>query len=197
MKPAGTTFSGKKNSQLTLGPLADLEGHLPREWWRDLFTSLYLKTDGDVVENIEATRKEVDLLISATGIRPGDRILDLCCGQGRHVIELAQRGFSAVSGIDRSPYLIRTARKRARKLGLSVPFREGDARVVRVPAGSLDAVCMMGNSFGYFESEDDDRQVLQSVQKALRDRGTFAIDISDGEWMRNHFEPRSWEWIDQ
>ncbi|NQV48566.1 MAG: methyltransferase domain-containing protein [Rhodospirillaceae bacterium] len=198
MKSSGSSsFPGKRNLPLTLGPLADLEGHLPGEWWRDLFTSLYLKTDGDVVENLEATRNEVDLLISTTGIRLGDRILDLCCGQGRHVIELAQRGFSSVSGIDRSRYLIRTARKRARKLGLSVSFREGDARFVRVPTGSLDAICMMGNSFGYFESEDDDRQVLQSVQKALCDKGTFAIDISDGEWMRNNFEPRSWEWIDQ
>ena len=34
-----------------LGPVADLEAHLPEEWWRKLFNALYVKTDGDVVEN--------------------------------------------------------------------------------------------------------------------------------------------------
>ena len=32
-----------------LGPVADLEAHLPAEWWRKLFNALYVKTDGDVV----------------------------------------------------------------------------------------------------------------------------------------------------
>ena len=40
----------------TLGPVADLERHLPSEWWRGLFNSVYPKTDGDIVENDEATR---------------------------------------------------------------------------------------------------------------------------------------------
>ena len=35
----------------TLGPISDLERHLPTDWWQTLFNSLYLKTDGDVVEN--------------------------------------------------------------------------------------------------------------------------------------------------
>ena len=35
----------------TLGPVSDLERHLPSEWWRTLFNSLYLETDGDIVEN--------------------------------------------------------------------------------------------------------------------------------------------------
>ena len=29
----------------TLGPISDLERHLPSDWWRTLFNSLYLKTD--------------------------------------------------------------------------------------------------------------------------------------------------------
>ena len=27
--------------------------------------------------------------------------------------------------------------------------------------------------------------------------GKLVMDLMDGEWMRRHFEPRSWEWIDQ
>ena len=50
-----------------------------------------------------------------------DRILDLCCGQGRHSLELARRGFPHVTGLDRSRYLIRLAtqaRQAARLAGL-------------------------------------------------------------------------------
>ena len=46
-----------------LGPVADLEQHLPAEWWRKLFNALYVKTDGDVVENNENTRREVDFIV--------------------------------------------------------------------------------------------------------------------------------------
>ena len=42
----------KRNSpRSSLGPVADLEAHLPAEWWRKLFNALYVKTDGDVVED--------------------------------------------------------------------------------------------------------------------------------------------------
>ncbi len=47
----------------TLGPVSDLERHLPSDWWRTLFNSIYLKTDGDVVENVANTRREVDIVI--------------------------------------------------------------------------------------------------------------------------------------
>ena len=92
-----------------LGPVADLEAHLPEEWWRKLFNALYVKTDGDVVENLENTRREVDFIVSSAAIQPHSHILDLCCGQGRHCLELARRGFKHVMGLDRSRYLVRLA----------------------------------------------------------------------------------------
>lgn len=194
---AKSATNGKPRPRPTLGPLADLEAHLPAEWWRELFTSLYLKTDGDVVENTEATRQEVDALLAAAPVDADSAILDLCCGQGRHSLELARRGFKHVTGIDRSGYLIRLARRRARKEGLAVTFKEGDARGFRLPKASLDLVCMMGNSFGYFERDEDDIAVLLAVKAALKPGGVFSIDIADGAWMRENFEHRSWEWIDQ
>jgi len=181
----------------TIGPVSDLERHLPQDWWRNLFNSIYLKTDGDVVENDSNTRREVELLVRTVGLEPNDRILDLCCGQGRHVLELARRGFQHVAGVDRSRYLIRLARRRAKSQGLDVAFHEGDARKFRLPADSFHCVALLGNSFGYFEHEEDDRRVLEAIKRVLRSRGTLALDLVDGQWMRTHFEPRSWEWIDQ
>lgn len=180
----------------TIGPVSDLERHLPSDWWRTLFTSLYLKTDGDVVENDKNTARDVELLIRAAGLEPNDRILDLCCGQGRHCLELARRGYRYIHGIDRSRYLVRLARKRARQVGLSVQFQEGDARKFRLPESSFHCVALMGNSFGYFDREEDDLAVLRLVMRVLRSGGVIAMDLVDGEWMRTHFERRSWEWVD-
>ena len=199
MNPTQNTMqkSGKNGGGRTLGPLADLEAHLPTEWWRELFDSIYLKTDGDVVEHDGNTAQEVDMLIEATGIRMSDRLLDLCCGQGRHSLELARRGFRSVTGLDRSRYLVRLARRRARALRIGVKFREGDARKFAVPEDGFDCVIIMGNSFGYFDREEDDLAVLTAIKRALRSHGRLVVDLTEGDWMRQNYEPRSWEWIDQ
>ncbi len=185
------------NGNRTIGPVSDLERHLPQDWWRKLFNSIYLKTDGDVIENNLNTQREIDLLVRSAGLDPNDRILDLCCGQGRHCLELARRGFRHVIGVDRSRYLIRLARRRAKAHGLNIVFHEGDARKFRLPADSFHCVAILGNSFGYFEREEDDVRVLEAVQRVLHSGGTLAMDLVDGDWMRDHFEPRSWEWVDQ
>jgi D-alanine-D-alanine ligase len=195
MPPSGAGRT--RNGLRTLGPVSDLERHLPSEWWRTLFNSLYLETDGDIVENDRNTRQEVDLVIESAGIAAGDRVLDLCCGQGRHSLELARRGFQQVTGLDRSRYLIRLARKRARQSNLQVSFHEGDARRFRLGDGEFRCVCILGNSFGYFDRPEDDLAVLEAVRRALGSAGTLVMDLMDGEWMRGHFEARSWEWVDQ
>ncbi|MBO0736232.1 MAG: methyltransferase domain-containing protein [Alphaproteobacteria bacterium] len=181
----------------TLGPVSDLERHLPSDWWRTLFNSLYLETDGDVIENDRNTGEEVDLLIRSVGLERNDRILDLCCGQGRHALELARRGFPHIIGLDRSRYLIRLARKRARQRNLPVSFHEGDARRFRLGDAEFHCVCILGNSFGYFERPEDDLAVLEAVGRALASGGSLVMDLMDGDWMRRHFEARSWEWVDQ
>lgn len=181
----------------TIGPVSDLERHLPSDWWRTLFNSIYIKTDADVVENDANTIREIDLLVRTAGLEPNDRILDLCCGQGRHALELARRGFKNVTGVDRSRYLVRLARKRAKARNLNLSFHEGDARRFRLPEHSFQCVALMGNSFGYFDREEDDVAVLEQVKRVLKPGGTLALDLTDGQWMRDHFEKRSWEWIDE
>jgi D-alanine-D-alanine ligase len=184
------------DNRRTLGPIADLERHIPPEWWRTVFDSLYLKTDGDVYENAENTRADVDALIRVGSLEPDDRILDLCCGQGRHCIELARRGFHNLTGVDRSRYLIRIARARAKRDGLAIDFHEGDARKIRLTPSWFHCVTILGNSFGYFEHEADDLAVLRAAQRVLRTHGLLVLDLPDGAHLRERFEARSWEWID-
>jgi D-alanine-D-alanine ligase len=195
--PARRENANPSNPNRTLGPVSDLERHLPTEWWRTLFNSVYLRTDGDVVENQENTAKDIDIVLAAVKPATDDRILDLCCGQGRHSLELARRGYTDIVGIDRSRYLVRLARKRAKTEELAVRYSEGDARKIRLPENSRDVVIVMGNSFGYFEREDDDEAVLRSILRVLKGGGKLLLDIVDGEWMSRNFEARTWEWIDQ
>lgn len=181
----------------TFGPVEDLETHVRPDWWQTLFNSLYLKTDADLLDDLEVTRKEVDLIVSILGVSPEEKILDLCCGQGRHVLELARRGFSNVEGYDRSQYLIRKARTRAQKENLQVRFREGDARKLPYPSDTFDVVTIMGNSFGYFDSTLQDRKVLEEIFRVLKPEGRVFIDAVDGDHMKKSFQPRSWEWLDR
>jgi len=136
-----------------------------------------LKTDADVVDNQNNTQKEVDLFSSILHLSPEDKILDLCCGQGRHSLELASRGFKNVEGLDRSHYLIQRAKAHAKKEGLSVRFKEGDARRLPYPADTFDAVMVLGNSFGYFETVQDDLRVYPELllPSALSGCPAFAL----------------------
>jgi len=191
-KPKSTSAGPK-----SLGPVHDLEAHVHPEWWRQIFNAIYLKTDGDVVDDPQLTAKEVDIFSGVLGLKPEDRILDLCCGQGRDCLELARRGFTNVQGLDRSHYLIQKAKTQARKETLNVKFREGDARKLPYPPDTFDAVMLLGNSFGYFETVEDDMRILKEIFRVLKPWGKALIDVADGEYLKRKFKPRSWEWIDK
>ena len=181
----------------SLGPVADLEEHVRPDWWRCIFNSTYLKTDGDVVDDPQLTSAECDLFVEVLKLAPQDNVLDLCCGQGRVALELATRGFENVEGLDRSRYLVQRARTQNKRGNLNVRFREGDARKLPYKADTFDVVMIVGNSFGYFETTKDDMAVLKEVLRVLKPWGRILIDVTDGEYMRGSFEPRSWEWIDK
>lgn len=186
-----------KNKYNTLGPLDDLENHVNPEWWRYLFNSLYIKTDGDVVEDDEITRNEVDMFEGILNVEKEATILDVCCGQGRHTFEFFKRGYINIEGLDRSSYLITKARQKSKASYFPIKFREGDARKLPYEENSFEAVMILGNSFGYFECQDDDLQVLLSAAKVLKPGGKLLIDVADGDFLKRHFKPRSWEWINK
>jgi D-alanine-D-alanine ligase len=193
---------GQKNKSTSepaksLGPVPNLEEHVNPEWWRQIFNATYLKTDGDVVDDPQLTAKELDVFCGILNMSPEDRILDLCCGQGRVSLELARRGFANVEGVDRSHYLIQRGKTQAKKESLSVKFREGDARKLRYAPDTFDVVMILGNSFGYFETVEDDARVAKEVFRVLKPWGKLLIDVTDGEYLRRKFQPRSWEWIDK
>jgi D-alanine-D-alanine ligase len=195
-KPPQRGKNGKGKRKI-LGPVQDLEEHVHPEWWRTIFNYLYLKTDADVVDDQNLTRQEVDLLCEMFRLAPEERILDLCCGQGRHALELARSGFKHIEGLDRSHYLIQKAKSTAKTEGLKVRFREGDARKIPYPPDTFDVVMILGNSLGYFETAQEDLKVLKEVFRVLKPWGRFIIDVADGAYLKEQFKTHSWEWIDK
>jgi D-alanine-D-alanine ligase len=179
-----------------LGPVCNLDDYVTPDWWGRIFNSHYLKTDSDVVDDIRITRTEVDQIVKTLNLSPDQKILDLCCGQGRHVLELARRGFRNIEGLDRSHYLIQKAKDTAKAEGLKVRFKEGDARKLPFQPDTFDVVLILGNSFGYFETLKDDLEVLKAVRKVLKPWGKLLIDIADGDYLRQNFQARSWEWLE-
>jgi D-alanine-D-alanine ligase len=180
-----------------LGQVERLESYLSPDWWKRIFDSLYLKTDADVVCDERITKEEVDLFLDILKPDKESRILDLCCGQGRHSLEMARRGFINVEGLDRSRYLIRKAKAKAKEENLPVRFREGDARNLPYPSDTFDFVMIVGNSFGYFDNPNDDVRILREVFRVLKPYGKVLLDLADGDYISKNYQKMSWEWIDK
>jgi D-alanine-D-alanine ligase len=57
-------------------------------------------------------------------------------------------------------------------------------------------ILLLGNSFGYFSSDDQDIVVLNEIKRVLKPGGRVVIDLTDGDYMRENYSEKSWEWID-
>jgi SAM-dependent methyltransferase len=138
----------------------------------------------------EDAPSEVGAMVTLLGLSPGARVLDLCCGVGRHCLEFSRRGFQ-VTGVDRTATYLHEARRRAEEEGLQVEFIQEDMRTFVRPE-SFDAVINYFTSFGYFESEEDDRRVLANAYRSLRARGVLLIDMMGKEILARVFTERGW-----
>ena len=141
----------------------------PTPWFRDWFGREYLALYPHR-DRAEA-RRAVDLLRRATGRGSGTRILDLGCGAGRHLVELAGVGYRP-TGLDLSMPMLEAATA----AGISRLVR-ADMRRLPFRAGSFDVVASYFTSFGYFDRETEDLQVLREVRRILVTGGTFLLDF--------------------
>ncbi len=86
----------------------------------------------------KGTDQEVDFLVERLGLEPGDRVLDVGCGPGRHALALAERGM-VVTGVDISRRFVDLANTAAAERDLPATFQRVDARRLGFD-GTFDAV---------------------------------------------------------
>ena len=125
-------------------------------------------------EDDERTRRELRFLSRHLPLDRFPRILDVCCGTGRHAGRLAEMGYR-VTGLDRSEVALTQAR---RLHGKKARFVEGDMRSLDVLPEGFDGVLSMWQSFGYFDP-DANKAVLAGMRKRLRPGGRLVLDVYD------------------
>lgn len=164
------------------------EGH-----WTDDFFETYF---GSVIatRSDEETLKQVDFIVEKTGVSPGARVLDACCGYGRHSIELAKRGYDVV-GIDRFESYLDEARKRAASERVEVRFTQMDVRELSFER-EFDLVINMWTSFGFFD-EETNTSILKGFSDCLAEDGKLLLDLINRDWLVKNFERRSWWPVDE
>ncbi|MBI3257939.1 MAG: class I SAM-dependent methyltransferase [Ignavibacteriae bacterium] len=131
--------------------------------------------------------KAIALFQLVTGVKAGGRVLDLCCGTGRHARSLAELGY-VVMGIDYSHFFINKAN--AENTLSNLQYRHCDMRDT-YPDAPYDAIVNFFTSFGYFEEDCENGLVLQRVRAALKSEGWFMLDFLNEEYVRQTLVPKS------
>ncbi|NUW30533.1 class I SAM-dependent methyltransferase [Nonomuraea sp. SMC257] len=137
----------------------------------------------------ERTSREIDFLVRSCMLRTGSHVLDLGCGEGRHLRELGRRGVRS-TGIDQSPSSVAAARSAC--AGLPVDVLVGD---MRTPSdGTYDAVVCLFNTFALIEQHEVP-EVLARWARHLDTGGHLVLDVWNADAIRA--EPqrtrRSWQ----
>lgn len=137
-------------------------------------------------DDISADR-EVANLLNHLPIAQSGRVLDLCCGSGRHSRAFARRGYEVV-GVDLSPVLLELAKEQNTYEHLQ--FFQYDMRSIPFE-NEFDIVVNLFTSFGYFVDEADNHQVVKNMAKALKSGGQVVIDYLNPSYVRANLVPHS------
>ena len=158
-------------------------------WYVEFFQGDYLSIYGDSFTEARA-QTESDCVERVLALKPGEQVLDLACGQGRHAVLLAKKGLR-VTGLDLQPKYLKLAEESAAAAGVPIETVHSDMRVIPFP-NQFDAVINMFTAFGYLESDAEEQKVLQAVAGALKPGGRFLLDLLNREWVVDNYIQNEW-----
>lgn len=124
----------------------------------------------------ETTNRELDFLEHAfhTASHPAKDVLDVACGGGRHIVGLAHRGYRC-AGQDYTPERVEITKARAKREGVSVTLRQGDATGLNYQ-NRFDAALALNILF-LLPDDDDVLRCLSGIHRALRQGGVLVCNI--------------------
>jgi ubiquinone/menaquinone biosynthesis C-methylase UbiE len=154
-------------------------------WYEQSFGRDYLTVYKH--RDLQGAAREVRRMMDWLHLPAGAEVLDLCCGMGRHSLALTELGLK-VTGVDLSEVLLEEARKLDAQA--QVTWVRGDMR--QVPLNRIfDAVVNLFTSFGYFENDDENAQVLREIDRLLAPGGRFIIDYMNPSYVIRNLVPAS------
>jgi SAM-dependent methyltransferase len=110
------------------------------------------------------------VLVAATGIGPGVRVLDVAAGSGNISLPAAQTGAS-VTSTDLTPELLQRSQARARAQGLTLEYREANAHALPFGDGEFDVVMSaIGVQFA-----PNHLQAASELARVCRPGGTIGV----------------------
>ena len=126
----------------------------------------------------EWTASEVAGIVQRIPLPAFRKVLDICCGTGRHAGPLAARGYEVV-GVDRDADAIARAAARVP----TATFKVVDQRELSSIGGTFDAAMILWQSFGYFDAATNDR-VIADIAGRLRPGGRLLLDLYHPDFVR-------------
>ncbi len=114
--------------------------------------------------------QDVDRIEAFLGLAPPRAVLDVGCGNGRHAVELARRGYTVV-GIDVAARFLALAREAAEHAGVAVEFRHMRASAL-TDSGRYDVALAYWHTIG-FMADAEIRQHFAAIRRALMPGGIF------------------------
>ncbi len=158
-------------------------------WARRYFDELFAKRYSLAYPSDDAARVARSLA-SLLALRPGCRLLDVGCGNGRYALALAADGF-AVTAVDASRVLLSRAKRLAAKHGLAATWILADMRSLAFQ-GIFDA-CFAISSLGFFESDGDNELAVRRIVEAVTPGGRILVRILNGVYAAGHFHAEDTE----
>jgi ubiquinone/menaquinone biosynthesis C-methylase UbiE len=116
--------------------------------------------------------KDVRICVAElSGVKAGDRVLDVCCGTGDQVFHYEQKGAIA-TGIDQNPNMIELAERNKKRQGFKhSTFRIASATELPFPDGYFDGASI---SLALHEMERDERnRAVSEMKRVVKKKGTL------------------------
>ena len=132
-----------------------------------------------------AVRHDAGNLWTLLRLAPGSRVADIGCGHGRYALALAELG-AEVIGIDSSAALLERARSLTSDPGDHPRWIRGDMRRFPLQAASVHAGVLL-DAFGFFDSEEENQEVLHEAARVLVPEGRLALKVVNGSHVLEAF----------